>query len=638
MAKTSTKTDNFATYDSSFWSFSYGTPSVVSGQGHTATTSGGSGFFSGTNIWDLTESTISLKLIQVPVGTSQYAILQTQLDGNNLVEFNIFEGVLFAHKRVASNNTNYVIDDYDSTKHAYLRMRETSSTLHFEYSANGTDWTIGASTASPSFLNTVYLHIGSGGATGSDFIFDDLSILPTTYNKYGYDGGVPGLFGVYKGYGSSAVTAVGSHETLVGRNAEIATDYLPHDAWTRFNTSTMRTDQLDPWRTWRDTRPGSKFIYGIPLLTDSNSGDFSGVVAGTYDTYFDIAANALVAAGHSDAIIRLGWEPNNVNIGPWQATSNPSGYISAYQHVVTRFRAVGGQAFKFELTSSMGLPDSIASFDTYYPGNTYVDYIGMNIYDLWYLMPDYSPAERWMRQRTCRGGIDDHVAYVASKSKQNICSEWGLYAANGSPDYDGGGDNPYFIDRMYEYFSWGNVYYQTYFDLDWGGGVLHDYTTGEAAYIARSKDRRAAETQSASTGITSSDTCTGTSSQLIVSTFSSSQTASAVEVLSIGLTLADIGTISETRSLGASLNDFEAGSIADSQSINSDSNVPTGLMAVDISDTEIDLTWDAFTGAIAYDLERDGVVVATDIIGTAYNDTGLTANTTYTYRVRAVLY
>jgi hypothetical protein len=41
-------------------------------------------------------------------------------------------------------------------------------------------------------------------------------------------------------------------------------------------------------------------------------------------------------------------------------------------------------------------------------------------------------------------------------------------------------------------------------------------------------------------------------------------------------------------------------------------------------------------GASGYDIERDGVVIATDVVGTSYNDTGLTSNSTHQYRARSV--
>lgn len=65
----------------------------------------------------------------------------------------------------------------------------------------------------------------------------------------------------------------------------------------------------------------------------------------------------------------------------------------------------------------------------------------------------------------------------------------------------------------------------------------------------------------------------------------------------------------------------------------------TGLTATPISQTQIDLSWDTVIyqgGGYAYDIERDGTVIVRDHPTTSYSDTGLTAATQYTYRVRAV--
>lgn len=63
---------------------------------------------------------------------------------------------------------------------------------------------------------------------------------------------------------------------------------------------------------------------------------------------------------------------------------------------------------------------------------------------------------------------------------------------------------------------------------------------------------------------------------------------------------------------------------------------PTGLTVTVVSDTQLDVAWDEVTGASGYDLERDDVIILTDHASTSYSDTGLTQNTEYTYRVRAV--
>jgi hypothetical protein len=63
---------------------------------------------------------------------------------------------------------------------------------------------------------------------------------------------------------------------------------------------------------------------------------------------------------------------------------------------------------------------------------------------------------------------------------------------------------------------------------------------------------------------------------------------------------------------------------------------PLGLIATPISDTQIDLSWSAVAGASGYDIDRNGVVIATDVVGTTYGDTGLNPGTTYTYRARSI--
>jgi hypothetical protein len=61
---------------------------------------------------------------------------------------------------------------------------------------------------------------------------------------------------------------------------------------------------------------------------------------------------------------------------------------------------------------------------------------------------------------------------------------------------------------------------------------------------------------------------------------------------------------------------------------------PTGLTATAVSSSQINVDWDPTVGALAYDVERNGVIVsspATDFLA----DTGLLPSTAYSYRVRS---
>jgi len=59
-------------------------------------------------------------------------------------------------------------------------------------------------------------------------------------------------------------------------------------------------------------------------------------------------------------------------------------------------------------------------------------------------------------------------------------------------------------------------------------------------------------------------------------------------------------------------------------------------LVLDYKDADqIDMSWDAVSGATGYDVRRDGTTIATNVATTSYSDTGLAAATEYTHEVRA---
>jgi chitodextrinase len=67
-------------------------------------------------------------------------------------------------------------------------------------------------------------------------------------------------------------------------------------------------------------------------------------------------------------------------------------------------------------------------------------------------------------------------------------------------------------------------------------------------------------------------------------------------------------------------------------------SVPTNLVASGITSTTVTISWTASTdniGVVGYRVYRNGTQVATATPGTSYQDTNLTANTTYAYIVSA---
>jgi hypothetical protein len=214
---------------------------------------------------------------------------------------------------------------------------------------------------------------------------------------------------------------------------------------------------------------------------------------GNYDANFTRLARNLVAGGQGSAIIRLGWEFNLAS-SRW-STANPQQFISYWRHVVTAMRAVPGQKFTFDWNPNVG----VTAYDAtqYYPGNAYVDYIGVDVYDLsWqkdtYPYPASCPAacrlERqklvWERLHDGTHGLAFWSDFAASKGKPMSLPEWGLWKRN---DNHGGADNPYFIEQMYRFIAnpKNNVAYHAYFETATDEGthrLMTDFPASSAAF------------------------------------------------------------------------------------------------------------------------------------------------------------
>jgi hypothetical protein len=287
--------------------------------------------------------------------------------------------------------------------------------------------------------------------------------------------------GVYNG--PAAVTAHNTFENWLGSTMLYASDYVDFkNGWdTDFKPSWL----IDNWSKWAQAMPGRKLVIGLPMLETSNTGQFDQGASGAFDGHFVDFGKALVTNGLGGSIIRLGYEANCDTIGPWQATDNPAGYVNDFRHIVSVMRAVPGSAFSFDWTACNGLQNGHAlnSFASFYPGDGFVDIIGMDQYDVKWMDPGINPAARWQYNVNRYMGLKDHRAFAAAHSKPVSFPEWGLYKPG--DQFAGGGDDPYFIDRMAEWISSSRTVYQAYFNLNWGGGILADFPKGQAEYRLR---------------------------------------------------------------------------------------------------------------------------------------------------------
>ena len=184
--------------------------------------------------------------------------------------------------------------------------------------------------------------------------------------------------------------------------------------------------------------------------------------AGRLDAEFRVAARYLKEAGYGDAIIRLGHEFDG-DWAPYSARNNNDAYIAAFRHVHDVFKSESS-AFRFEWTSMD------ARFIQYgppaYPGNDYVDIIGLDIY--WRERAAITDAQ-WNNQM--KNVLIAHQAFAASKGKPVSYPEWGRSLADFSR----------FIDLMHGWFSSlpatgpGGLLYHSYFNEPGNVGSYDPY-------------------------------------------------------------------------------------------------------------------------------------------------------------------
>jgi hypothetical protein len=306
-----------------------------------------------------------------------------------------------------------------------------------------------------------------------------ISTQKTTCASPSYVPAIPA--GVYNGPG-----AVGAHnefESWLGVSMLYASDYVDYKSG--WDTDFKPAWLIDNWSKWVTALPGRRLVVGLPMLESSNTGQFDQGASGAFDSHFTDFANALIAHGLGNSIIRLGYEANCDTIGPWQATDNPSGYVADFRHIVGVMHNAPGADFKFDWTVCNGLQNGHAlnSFASFYPGDDAVDIIGLDQYDVKWMDPGVSPVGRWQYNVNRYMGLNDHRAFAAAHGKPVSFPEWGLYKAGDR--FGGGGDSPYFIDRMADWIAASRPVYQAYFNLDWGGGVLANFPKGQAEYRLR---------------------------------------------------------------------------------------------------------------------------------------------------------
>jgi hypothetical protein len=282
----------------------------------------------------------------------------------------------------------------------------------------------------------------------------------------------PAGLGLYDGKFSPAGIETAANWLGSPGSIKYAEDFIDATDWSHIS---------DPWQlsNWK----GSPFtmIWGVPMLPcggpstqcATNVSDYNEVANGGADGYYKTLAQNLVSAGFGSSYIRLGWEFNASWMG-WSVcnqqgsglTSWASDFVPAYRNIVNSMRSVSGEDFKFIwnplVSSNVSCPGG--NLNKFYPGNSYVDVVALDVYD-GLGQATKSDAARWadllngvnagdwtsVKPTAINGqkfegyGLNWLTAFGKDHGKLVGIPEWGL---DSSGQQAGGGDDAYFMTHM----------------------------------------------------------------------------------------------------------------------------------------------------------------------------------------------
>jgi hypothetical protein len=281
----------------------------------------------------------------------------------------------------------------------------------------------------------------------------------------------PSTLGVYVGGGNTA--EVTSFASWLGERPAYALDYLPGESWS--------TIEQPSWILGQWGSIGESSVLSVPMLPASGATLAQGAT-GAYNSYFTTLARSLVANGDSNAILRLGWEMNG-NWFPWSIENgNAANYAAYWRQIVTTMRSIS-PGFRFDFTvndGSSSVSGQLLNPEAAYPGDEYVNYIGMDVYDTSWSAASNAEA-RWASSVNQSYGLAWQREFAAAHGKPVTFPEWGLDTGGGGY---GGGDSPAFIQLMYSWMASSNMAYEVYFNFDTSNEkhALTDYPNAAALY------------------------------------------------------------------------------------------------------------------------------------------------------------
>lgn len=250
----------------------------------------------------------------------------------------------------------------------------------------------------------------------------------------GGGGSVPGGM---SGVSAGSMTQVRAWESFRGSPVNAVLTFSDRSSWQTM-TSPWVGSGPEKFSTFNGT-----WIISQPFFP-TGGGDMNSCASGAYSSHWADFGRWLVNKGRPTSIIRLAWEFNG-NWFPWSVSkTSATTWVSCFRQVVGAIRSADPQArIDWALNAHSGGAWSV------YPGDQYLDIIGVDSYDQW---PASTTDAAFATQRAEATGLCSVIAFARQHGKQFSVPEWGLVGKSDTGAGragQAGGDNPVYVRNMY---------------------------------------------------------------------------------------------------------------------------------------------------------------------------------------------
>lgn len=259
-----------------------------------------------------------------------------------------------------------------------------------------------------------------------------------------------------------------------GQQCQVAQTYTDRTSYASMTSGTGWTF------TYFDDFPGA-LVISQGLVPTGGEALLPRCAAGEFDEQWRNFGNLMVQHGRADSVVRLGWEFNEPSM-PWRATDTQA-YVQCYRHAADAIRTTNPAVILDWTINAHNTPAGLCGglSTNCYPGDRYVDIVGIDNYDHY----PWSPSKAvFDRTALAPEGLTWLYGFARQHGKLFSVGEWGVV-----PTGDAGRENPDFVRWMHEWFAARAPYlaYEAYFSDCGAGGVQSSLFRTNAACVKNPK-------------------------------------------------------------------------------------------------------------------------------------------------------